>query len=364
MNIIVNRRTLAQGLAEVCQVAGKNKTIQVLEYVMFVTKGDRIRLEASDGDNTIRKYIDAISSDEDGKFLVNAKSFTALLSKITTDEVKLSYSDSMLVVKYGKGKAKFATMPADEYPDTTKLDSEKEFMMSTSTLCQVLATCKDFCGNDDYRPMMKNIRLVVNGNRLNYAATDTHALITGNVEIAPNELVDEQFYVSPAVAVLILKAAKNCDTCKITIAQNKALFRIGDLLIYATPYSGKYPDINRVIPKQLGIDCRVNRAALLDAMQRTMIFCDVIGMVKFSIKPDSLTISAADVNYGRDNQESLDAVNTQPLVFGVNAPLFVTAVKATKGEDITLHLKDANSAFVIDDGDENRTILLMPMSLE
>ena len=107
MQITISRNILAGALADLAPLANKKTTLVILNYVKFVTKGNKIRLQTSDGETSIRKYVEAESIDQDGDFLVDCADLNSFLGKVKGDTLQLTLAGNTLTVKHSKGKAQF-----------------------------------------------------------------------------------------------------------------------------------------------------------------------------------------------------------------------------------------------------------------
>ena len=114
MQITISRNILAGALADLAPLANKKTTLVILNYVKFVTKGNKIRLQTSDGETSIRKYVEAESIDQDGDFLVDCADLNSFLGKVKGDTLQLTLAGNTLTV----------TNPAPGYTATATLSAK------------------------------------------------------------------------------------------------------------------------------------------------------------------------------------------------------------------------------------------------
>ena len=155
MQITISRKVLADALNELAPLAGKNKALLVLNNVKFVIKGNKIRLQTSDVETTIRKYIEADSIDQDGSFLVDCASLTTFVNKVKGDNLTLTLDENTLTVKHAKGKATFQTLPPDDFPEVKQGEEAVTISLMASDLLKLISVARSFVSYDDFRPMMK-----------------------------------------------------------------------------------------------------------------------------------------------------------------------------------------------------------------
>lgn len=363
MQITISRSVLAEALAVLSPLAGKNKTLPVLNNIKFVTKGNKIRLQTTDGETSIRKYIDAESIDQDGDFLVDCASLNAFVVKTKCDTLTLSIVDNTLTVRHAKGKASFQTLSAQDFVEPLQDEESTEVTVPANALSSLVSIARNFVGNDDYRPMMKPIRAIIENGVLSIVATDTRKMFVDSVSLSADTL-DVSWYIEPCVFSSLVKACKGQDSVVVKVSARNVSYRIGATTIYSQQSRARYPDYKRVIPRSHTIDVVCEKGDLADAMQRATLFTEDNNLIKLSVQSLSMDIQAENLGKLQKAVETLSCSSNQEIVFGSNSQILLDCVNACGSNEITLELKDASAPIVVRDKDNaNRVVLFMPMAL-
>jgi DNA polymerase-3 subunit beta len=362
MKIQINRKLLADALSDLTPVIGRNKALPILQCVKFVTKGNRIRLQASDVENTIRKYVLADSIDLDGEFLVNGKAFADLLKSLHDDLITIEVGDSQLTLTHAKGTARLAVQDAKEYPDNTKVEDSIKFNLPAKAIIKAIEESKSFVCTDDLRPHMKHVYASVKGGVFSYAATDTRKLIANEIAVNTGDLECE-WYFSTAATSMILKACSTVEEVEIEVNSSWASYRTGDTIIYTQLPKGKFPPYQRIIPKNNTIKCVVNKGELVDSIKRCLMFSnEATQLMKITLTFDEIGLSADFYEKGRQLDETITAECDSTLAIGFNASMLLDCLSVYRGEKAILTFSDsAHPMLLVEESEPKKCILLMPM---
>lgn len=363
MQITISRNILAGALADLAPLANKKTAIQVLNYVKFVTKGNKIRLQTSDGETSIRKYVEAESIDQDGDFLVDCADLNSFLGKVKGDTLHLTLDGNTLTVKHSKGKAQFQTLPVDDFPEPKQDDETTEVKLQASVLANFVATASNFVSDDDYRPQMKPIRAIVKDGVFVVCATDTRVLFKDAAPIADcNKEVE--WYIEPSAFSSLIKACREYEDVIVRVSPQNVSYRVGATTIFTPQTLGKFPDFNRVIPADHAIDVTFKKSEASEAVQRAMLFTEDSKLAKIAVSALAMNVEAENLSKITKAVETFACASNNEIAFGINADKFMDCIKACASDEVKMELSDASRPIVFKDGNNpNRVILCMPMTL-
>ena len=130
---------------------------------------------------------------------------------------------------------------------------------------------------------------------------------------------------------------------------NNMFFRQGQYLFIARRMTGKFPDYNRVMPKDLSISVQIAKDALGAVLKRVKQFADRRSpTVRLALDSGKLTFSASTSGFG-SSEETL-AVEYEGEHFGVgfNADYILEYLQVCDSEEVALQFKDPRSAAQIE----------------
>lgn len=366
MKIIIDTKVLSSALADVAPFAPVKAPVPILSYVKVTTKGNRIKFEANNQQASVRRYVRAAEIDQDGSFLVDCADITSLISKCKGDTITLTIDNDTLTVQHSKGKAEFQTMRVDEYPNfDMPTEGITEVTIPYALLCDCINTGRGFVGNDDFRAVMKPIYAYIKNGEFGYCATDTRKLATDHNPIENAEGVEINWFIEPFVFSSILKAGKDIQDVTVKIAPTQVSYRIGDTVIQTVQTQGRYPDFNRVIPKEWTMTCAVDRDELMDSLRRTALLCEDTRLVKLDISRMDMTISTDNLVKMKKSSEVMQHSGCDgEIKFGMQIDFLTTCLAACTANEVELRMTNGARPVLICQHDRPNAIkLVMPMTL-
>jgi DNA polymerase III subunit beta len=148
-------------------------------------------------------------------------------------------------------------------------------------------------------------------------------------------------------------------------ANNQARFRFGAMEFVTKLVEGKFPDYNRVIPRNHRNHLVVGRAPLLACLQRTAILTsDKFKGVKVNLEPGILRIAANNAEQEEATDE-LDVDYTGDAIeIGFNVTYLMDVLGNMSDEMVKLELSDGNSSALFTRVDDSHfKYVVMPMRI-
>jgi DNA polymerase III subunit beta len=204
----------------------------------------------------------------------------------------------------------------------------------------------------DIRYYLNGILFVAEGKSLTLVATDGHRLAlaqaTLDVEIPKQEVI------LPRKTVLelqrLLKDDKDAGDGHIEMrfAGNQAKFSFSGMEFVTKLVEGKFPDYNRVIPRNHKNHVTLGRAPLLASLQRAAILTsDKFKGVRVNLEPGSLRIASSNAEQEEAKEELEVDYDGDAIEIGFNVTYLMDALANMDQEMIKIELQDTNSSALI-----------------
>jgi DNA polymerase III subunit beta len=197
----------------------------------------------------------------------------------------------------------------------------------------------------DIRYYLNGILFVAEGKSLTLVATDGHRLAlaqaTLDVEMPKQEVI------LPRKTVLELqRLLKDEDSpIEMRFAGNQAKFAFSGMEFVTKLVEGKFPDYNRVIPKNHKNHVTLGRAPLLARLQRAAILTsEKFKGVRLNFEPGSLRIASSNAEQEEAKEELEIDYAGETIEIGFNVTYLMDALANMDQEMVTLSLQDANSS--------------------
>lgn len=332
-------------LTQVVKVVGTKNTIRVLDYVRFKTVANELTMMASDNETWLSVNAQVEVEDDDALFCVEATKLIASLQMLG-GAVTLELDETRKIVKgdYGSGFFEMPYIDGDEFPVSVVVGDTKELVMRAGNLCTLLQQPLFAVGGDNLRPTITCLRLDFQNDKAVSCGTDSRILVryTQNSEfsVGENGINIPQ---KPANVIVALLTTLDSDeeiqvafTSTQFIVSSKSSFQLSTRL-----NTGNYPNYNAVIPQDNELVATIVKDILVGALKRVIPFGNSkICAVVFNFTPQSLNVSARDVDYSTSASEDVPCdFNGDCLKIGFNGNQIIEAIKNTPSQDGNIYIK-------------------------
>ena len=368
--MIVLKATQDKVLAALQSVAGiveRRHTLPILANVLIRKTGASLQLTASDLEIQIRTTAELQGDTGDFTTTVGARKLIDILRTMPADQtVSLESNASKVILKGGKSKFTLQTLPAEDFPLVQEAANfGPMFSVPQKTLKDLLSQVAFAMAVHDIRYYLNGILFVAEGKQLSLVATDGHRLAFASATLDIE--VPRQEVILPRKTVLELQRLLSDAEGAIDLqfANNQAKFSFGSMEFVTKLVEGKFPDYNRVIPKNHRNSITLGRAALLATLQRTAILTsDKFKGVRLSVEPGCLRVASNNA----EQEEAVDELDIDyggdTIEIGFNVTYLIDALSNMSQDMVKLELSDGNSSapFTIPDNATFKYVV-MPMRI-
>jgi DNA polymerase-3 subunit beta len=354
-------------LQSVSGIVERRHTLPILANVLIRKTGASLQLTTSDLEIQIRTSAQLEGDTGDFTTTVGARKLIDILRTMPADQtVSLESSAAKLILKGGKSKFTLQTMPAEDFPLVQEAANfGPVFSVPQKTLKNLLSQVSFAMAVHDIRYYLNGILFVAEGKQLSLVATDGHRLAFASATLEVD--VPRQEVILPRKTVIELQRllSDNEGAIDMQFANNQAKFSFDGMEFVTKLVEGKFPDYNRVIPKNHKNSITLGRASLLATLQRTAILTsDKFKGVRLNIDPGTLRVASNNA----EQEEAVDELDIDyggdSIEIGFNVTYLIDALTNMSQEMVTLELSDGNSSalFTIP---ENATFkyVVMPMRI-
>jgi DNA polymerase-3 subunit beta len=332
----------------------RRHTLPVLANVLLRKNGSEIEFTTSDLEIQVRTR-DSFDGDASTfATTVGARKLIDILRSLPSDQmVTLSANQNKLTLQGGKSRFTLQTLPSDDFPLVQEAaDFGPVFKVPQATLKSLINQVHFAMAVHDIRYYLNGILFVAEGKSLTLVATDGHRLALAQATLDTD--IPKQEVILPRKTVLelqrLLKDDKGNDdnTIEMRFASNQAKFSFSGMEFVTKLVEGKFPDYNRVIPKNHKNSVVLGRAPLLASLQRAAILTsEKFKGVRVNIEPGSLRIASSNAEQEEAKEELEIDYAGDSIDIGFNVTYLMDALSNISAEMIKLELQDTNSSVLI-----------------
>ena len=358
---------LLSALQSVAGIVERRHTLPVLANVLIRKTGADIEFTTSDLEIQVRTHADLGGDEGSFSTTVAARKLIDILRSLPPEQlVSLSANQSKLTLQGGKSRFTLQTLPADDFPLVQEAaDFGPAFGVPQKTLKALINQVHFAMAVHDIRYYLNGILFVAEGKNLILVATDGHRLAlaqaTLDVEIPKQEVI------LPRKTVLELQRLLSDDESAIELrfAGNQAKFSFSGMEFVTKLVEGKFPDYNRVIPKNHKNHVTLGRVPLLASLQRAAILTsDKFKGVRVNIEPGALRIASSNADQEEAKEELEIDYEGDSIEIGFNVTYLIDALGNIEKEFVNIELQDSNSSALITVPEEvGFKYVVMPMRI-
>ena len=351
--MIVLKAAQEQLLAALQSVAGiveRRHTLPVLANVLLRKNAGEIEFTTSDLEIQVRTRAELGGDAGAFSATVGAKKLIDILRTLPSDQVvTLTSNQSKLTLQGGKSRFTLQTLPAADFPLVNEaVDFGPAFAVPQKTLKGLINQVHFAMAVHDIRYFLNGILFVAEGNTLTLVATDGHRLALAQATLAVD--IPKQEVILPRKTVLELqRLLRDEDTAiEMRFAGNQAKFAFSGMEFVTKLVEGRFPDYNRVIPKNHKNLVTLGRLPLLTSLQRAAILTsEKFKAVRVNIEPGTLRISSSNAEQEEAKEEIEIDYAGDAIEIGFNVTYLIDALGNMNSEMLQLALQDTSSSALI-----------------
>jgi len=337
-------------LQAVAGIVERRHTLPILANVLIRKTGENLEFTTSDLEIQVRTNAELGGDTGNFATTVGARKLIDILRSMPADQnVTLSANANKLTLQGGKSRFTLQTLPADDFPLVQEAaDFGPMFSVPQKTLKGLINQVHFAMAVHDIRYYLNGILFVAEGKNLTLVATDGHRLALAQATLDVD--IPKQEVILPRKTVLELqRLLKDEDTpIEMRFAGNQAKFSFSGMEFVTKLVEGKFPDYNRVIPKNHKNHVTLGRAPLLASLQRAAILTsEKFKGVRVNIEPGTLRIASSNAEQEEAKEELEIDYGGDAIEIGFNVTYLIDALSNMSVEMIKMELQDTNSSALI-----------------
>jgi DNA polymerase-3 subunit beta len=339
---------LLEALQAVAGIVERRHTLPILANVLLRKTGDAIEFTTSDLEIQVRTQAQLGGDEGQLATTVGARKLIDILRSLPGDQVvTLTAAQNKLTLQGGKSRFTLQTLPADDFPLVNEsVDFGPVFSVPQKTLRELVNQVHFAMAVHDIRYYLNGILFIAEGKVLTLVATDGHRLALAQAQLQ-SDVPSKQEVILPRKTVLELqRLLKDVETpIDMRFANNQAKFNFSGMEFVTKLVEGKFPDYNRVIPRNHKNAVLLGRAPLLASLQRAAILTsEKFKGVRVNIEPGLLRIASSNAEQEEAKEELEVDYNGDAIEIGFNVNYLIDVLANSSQEMVKLELQDSSAS--------------------
>ncbi len=375
MHFTINKSSLVYALSHVNKAVSSKNTIPILTGIKFEINESGLTLTGADSDISIQIKVplqaegkEIIKLFEVGAIVLPRYVFD-IVRKLPADEIEFKKTEKLSIfIKSGLSEFRINGYDVDEYPEIQAVSDKKSFYVESSLLRTMLRQTTFAISNNESRPILTGVSWNLEDDILKFYATDSHRLAVKEAVIENAEEIKISGLVVPGKALKELaKILEDYDSrVKIVASSNQLYVEVDNIIFISRILDGTYPDIPRIIPKQIESEITLDRNQLIDSIERASLIArdsrnNIVKLV--TLENNLVEISSSSQELGNVTElVEIHSIKGEDVKISFNAKYVLEALNAIENDEIVIEFTGALSPFMLKSvNQENLLHLILPI---
>ena len=370
MKFSIARDTLIKPLNLVAGVVERRQTLPILSNVLIALDGPRLSLTGTDLEVELVGRLDLEGPGVDGEVTVPARKLVDICKSLPEgSNIEFSVEAGKATVKAGRSRFTLSTLPAADFPTVDASAADTTLGMPQSLVKQLIDSTAFAMAQQDVRYYLNGLYFEVLGGRLRVVATDGHRLALAT---APQraEAADLGVIIPRKGVLELSRLLEGSAPISLSIGSNHIRATTDQFTFTSKLVDGKFPDYERVIPKNPDKLLVGDRSELKQAFTRTAILSnEKYRGVRLRVSQDSLDITANNPEQERAEEVVAVEYDGAEMEIGFNVSYLLDVLSALSQTKVRLCLSDEASSALLEhaeppsEEEPERLYVVMPMRL-
>ena len=365
MKLSAAREALLKPLQAVIGVVERRQTMPILANVLLVARSGELSVTATDLE--VELVADAgMDVEAGGEITVSGRKLLDICRALPDEtRVDISVTGEKLVVRAGRSKFSLATLPAAEFPTIEDIKAGQTIEVAQDALHRLIDKTHFSMAQQDVRYYLNGMLLETAGKYLRAVATDGHRLALSQIKLETDDLAAQQVIVPRKGVLELARLLTGTGMVNIELGTNHIRIQLDGIRFTSKLIDGRFPEYERVIPKDLSNELTADRASLKGALQRTAILSnEKYRGIRLIIRDSGVVMQAHNPEQEEAEEELEVNYSGEDIEIGFNVNYLLDALGAVDGEEVALSVLDSNSSCLIrEPGKDDSKFVVMPMRL-
>ncbi len=319
---------------------------------------------------------------EVGRAIISASKFSQIVRVMEGNDITLTVDDRMCAtVVSGRASHTMTALPAEDFPEIPSLTSAQGYVVGQEMLKGMIAKSMYAMGVNDQRPVLNGLYFSVTGDRLQTVSCDSFKMATCATEAAVAGLegaaAEDSRFILPNKSVNELyKLLSDKDeeaTVTLYMGRKNIVFSFGAITFFSKLIEGEYIDYNRIILRNHKITVRMDRDALITALEHAALITEekVAGSVRSHVRLE-IVDSALKISATSGTGSAYDEINIDhegdDLIIAFNNRYLIDSLRACNADRVKISLSSPLSSINIEPDDDDTTaqdlFMLLPVRMK
>ena len=365
MKFSVNREALLRPLQQVAGAVERRQTLHILSNVLLDVDAGQLSLVGTDLEVELLGRV-AVLEGEGGRITVPGRKLMDIVRQLPERaDVHAALEGSSLALRSGTFNSVLSTLGAEDFPTVEKSVGEVSFKIESKALKQVLDKTAFAMAQQDVRFFLNGMLIEISEGFLRAVATDGHRLALNGLTVV-GASTDKQVILPRKGVFEVQRLLQEVSgEVEIVVSGNHLSVLTDEFELVTKLLDGRFPDYERVIPRDGDCVIEADKNMLRQALSRTAILSnEKFRAIRVRFSKGSIELSANNPEQERAEETVSVEYEGEPVEIGFNVSYLQDILGVLDNERVRITVRDANSSALLEEPDNDDGIyVVMPMKL-
>lgn len=331
-----------------------------------------LEVQATNDEMSIATYLPSIYVEETGETHTPGGYLQEIVGRMggSTLEFRHSEAEGLAHIKSGGARFSICAQNVSGYPETEKPPESGGFGLDGEVFSCLARKTAFACSKDATRPVFTGCHFHIEDGTATMEAANTHRLAVKSCKVSG--IQDMQGILVPATAIqeaarILKDADANANPYIFPVMGTAGFKKIGFDFGYTRMTSrliaGQFPDIGRVIPKEIKTTATMDREGFIAALERISIIAKSTDyhVVRLEFSGGQVRMASTNSEVGKAEESLQAAVTGEDIQIAFNVHYLLDALKILDGEKFTMGMGGSLSPCKITDDDPGFLYVVTPV---
>lgn len=342
MKVTILKSVLENILINAQPFLEKKDLSQVTSHIYLHVEEDTLHVKATDfeiGLNYSTKNVKVLTS---GDSTANGKKLLDIVKSFKEDNITLETINNYLYIKQNNSKFKLPMFNYLEFPNFPEFENIPKFNINPTDFIKAIKKITPAIDNNNPKFELNGAMIDIKNNKINLVATDTRRLSIFTIE---KETENNSSLIIPKKAILeIQKLFFN--NMEIFYNENTLVAKSEDFTFFTKLINGKYPDYERIIPKEINYRIQLNREKMIQSIRQISI---ISSEMKITFKSKNIIFeSLNDDNIEAKTEIEFETGLSEDIYLSLNSKYILDFLSNIEDSNFILGYNDSELPFTLE----------------
>ena len=356
MKVLIKKNILETIIINTSSYLDKKDLSSITSHIFINANDSTLTIKATDNEIGLSYKSQNVNIVDEGIATANGKKLLDIIKSLKDGEVILETIQNHLYIKQNNSKYRLPMQKADDFPDFPTIENKKRFNINAANLSKSLKKITNSIENTNSKIELTGALIDIKNNSINLVGTDTKRLSVYTLDI---ESQSEPFsIIIPKKAIVEIQKIFY-ENIEIYYDENIFIAISQNFEFFTKLINGRYPDYERVIPKESKININLNREKMIEGIKTISMLSEII---KITINKENITFESIN----NDNSEAKTVIEQKfaiedNIILGVKNRFILDFLSSIEDSEFTLSYNDVGLPFVLS-SEELKTVI-MPINI-